>query len=196
MNCRNEMKMKKWSSQWMQFMQLRKEAWKKKFRTSTGSNHVEFLNFFSDFFTQLHKLHSLRRSFLHFHFISAVHIWFVSYIINNNNNLIIIIKIASQHAGTNTTSSRSLTWTQNVDCVAISTRPLTTWSLAALNWLKLNTSTATTRQLHTCTGRSAKSLALRWRNDGMSMYPGLSPRMTESLFCGTCPSTLTWPKRF
>ena len=35
MNCGNEMKMKKWSSQWMQFMQLRKEAWKK-FRTSTG----------------------------------------------------------------------------------------------------------------------------------------------------------------
>ena len=33
---------------------------------------------------------------------------------------------ASQHAGTNTTSSRSLTWTQNVDCMAVSTRPLTT----------------------------------------------------------------------
>ena len=28
--------MKKWSSQWTQFMQLCKEAWKKKFRTSTG----------------------------------------------------------------------------------------------------------------------------------------------------------------
>ena len=39
--------------------------------------------FFSGFFTQLHKLRSLRRSFLHFHFISAVHIWFISYIINN-----------------------------------------------------------------------------------------------------------------
>ena len=38
---------------------------------------------FSGFFTQLHKLRSLRRSFLHFHFISAVHIWFISYIINN-----------------------------------------------------------------------------------------------------------------
>ena len=38
--------------------------------------------FFSGFFTQLHKLHSLRRSFLHLHFISAVHIWFISYIIN------------------------------------------------------------------------------------------------------------------
>ena len=35
-NCGNEMKMKKWSSQWMQFMQLRKEAWKN-FRTSTES---------------------------------------------------------------------------------------------------------------------------------------------------------------
>ena len=30
MNCGNEMKMKKWSSQWTPFMQLRKEAWKKK----------------------------------------------------------------------------------------------------------------------------------------------------------------------
>ena len=29
MNCGNEIKMKKWSSQWTQFMQLRKEAWKK-----------------------------------------------------------------------------------------------------------------------------------------------------------------------
>ena len=40
--------------------------------------------FFSGFFMQLHKLHSLRRSFLHFHFISAVHIWFISYIINTH----------------------------------------------------------------------------------------------------------------
>ena len=30
--------------------------------------------FFSGFSTQLHKLRSLRRSFLHFHFISTVHI--------------------------------------------------------------------------------------------------------------------------
>ena len=37
---------------------------------------------FLGFFTQLHKLHSLRRSCLHFHFISAVHRWFISYIIN------------------------------------------------------------------------------------------------------------------
>ena len=33
------MKMKKWSSQWTQFMQLRKEAWKK-FRTSMGFEPV------------------------------------------------------------------------------------------------------------------------------------------------------------
>ena len=32
-----------------------------------GSNSVEILNFSSGFFTQLHKLRSLRRSFLHFH---------------------------------------------------------------------------------------------------------------------------------
>ena len=101
---------------------------------------------------------------------------------------------ASPHAGTNTTSSRSLTWvTQNADFMAVSTRPLTIWSLAALNWLKLNTSTATTRQLHTCTGRSAKSLVLRWGNDGMSMNPRLSPRRIASWFCETCPSTLTGP---
>ena len=30
MNCGNEMEVKRWSSQWAQFMQLRKEAWKKK----------------------------------------------------------------------------------------------------------------------------------------------------------------------
>ena len=36
------------------------------------------------FFTQLHKLRSLRRSFLHFHFISAVHILSISYIINTS----------------------------------------------------------------------------------------------------------------
>ena len=39
MNCGNEMKMKKWSWQWTQFMQLRKEDWKK-FRTSTGFEPV------------------------------------------------------------------------------------------------------------------------------------------------------------
>ena len=38
--------------------------------------------FFSGFFTQLHKLRSLWQSFLHFHFISTVHIWFISYINN------------------------------------------------------------------------------------------------------------------
>ena len=32
----------------------------------TGSNPVEVVNFFSGFLTQLHKLRSLRRSFLHF----------------------------------------------------------------------------------------------------------------------------------
>ena len=37
MNCGNEMKMKKWSSQWTQFMQLRKEAWKKKEKIFTGA---------------------------------------------------------------------------------------------------------------------------------------------------------------
>ena len=61
-----KMKMKKWSSQWTQFMKPEKNS---------GN---------SGFFTQLHKLRSLWRSFLHFHFISAAHIWFISYIINTH----------------------------------------------------------------------------------------------------------------
>ena len=48
-------------------------------RSVVGSREYFFF-FFSGFFTQLHKLRSLRRSFLHLHFISAVHIWFISYI--------------------------------------------------------------------------------------------------------------------
>ena len=36
------------------------------------------------FFTQLHKLRSLRRSFPHFHFISAIHIWIILYTINTH----------------------------------------------------------------------------------------------------------------
>ena len=72
-----------------------------------------------------------------------------------------IIAAQNQPAGTKTTSSKSLAWTQNADFAAGSTRPLTIWSLADLNWLKLNISSVTTRQLHTCTGRSAKSLVLR-----------------------------------
>ena len=52
----------KWSSQLTQFMQLRKEAWKNS-RTSKG-----FATITSSF-----------------HFISEVHIWFISYIINTWN---------------------------------------------------------------------------------------------------------------
>ena len=40
MNCGNEMKMKKWSSPWTQFMQLRKEAWKKKKKKKQDFNGV------------------------------------------------------------------------------------------------------------------------------------------------------------
>ena len=54
-------------------------------RTDIARSQVQTpLKSFSGFFTQLHKLHSLRRSFLHFHFISAVHIWFILYIINTH----------------------------------------------------------------------------------------------------------------
>ena len=38
MNCGNEMKTKKWSSQWTQFTQLRKEAWKKNLGLQRGLN--------------------------------------------------------------------------------------------------------------------------------------------------------------
>ena len=59
----------------------------------------------------------------------------------------------------------------------------------------LVSSTATKRQQHVSTRGSAKSLALRWRSDGMSMNSRLSPRRITSTFCGTCPSTLTGPSR-
>ena len=79
MNCGNETKTKKWSSQWTQFMQLRKEDWKKnRFKPRWSAEFV------LGFFTQFHKLRSLRRSFLRFYFISTVHIWFISYIINTH----------------------------------------------------------------------------------------------------------------
>ena len=62
-----------------------------RYRKVMGLNPVEVLNFFSGFFTQLHKLHSLRWSFLHFHFISPVHIWFISYIINKPLLLLLLL---------------------------------------------------------------------------------------------------------
>ena len=65
MNCWNEMKMKKWSSQWMQFMQLRKRSLKK-IQDFNGFNHVKVLNFFQALLRNC-ILRSLRRSFLHFH---------------------------------------------------------------------------------------------------------------------------------
>ena len=105
MNCGNEMKMKKWSLQWMQFMQLHKEAWKKNSGLQWGLNPWprnyrcdvlptelwshwlweqvnNYCGLKSWIFFRLLKLRSLWQSFLHFHFISAVHLWFISYIIN------------------------------------------------------------------------------------------------------------------
>ena len=58
-------------------------SYKRQFATLIFSA-TQLFNFFSDFFTQLHKLRSLRRSFLHSHFISAVHIWLISYIISTH----------------------------------------------------------------------------------------------------------------
>ena len=160
--------MKKWSLQWTQFMQLRKEAWKK-FRTSRlpvrystnwamkpltlGAGqlwvHIWFISyiinthffqgniwthnwpspnvsgfiaqlvehrtgiarsrvqtplkswfFFSGFFTQLHKLRSLRRSFLHFQF--TMYCTFIV-VISENRYLLILtenyaaLRIIQQH---------------------------------------------------------------------------------------------------
>ena len=58
--------MKKWLSQWMQFMQLRKRSLKK-IQDLNGFKPRWSPEFFLGFFRQLHKLRSLRRSFLHFH---------------------------------------------------------------------------------------------------------------------------------
>ena len=41
MNCGNEMKMKKWSPQWTQFMQVRKEVWKKNSGLQRGLNPLK-----------------------------------------------------------------------------------------------------------------------------------------------------------
>ena len=90
MNCGNEMKMKKWSLQWMQFMQLRKEAWKKNSGLQWGLNPWprnyqcdvlptelwshwlweqvnNYCGLKSWIFFRLLKLRSLWQSFLHFH---------------------------------------------------------------------------------------------------------------------------------
>ena len=119
------MKVKKWSSQWTQFMQLRKEAWKKKKKSGpqrglnpwprdyrcdalptelwshrrweqvncgfictgnrevTGSNPVEVLNFFfqASLRNCINCVHCDDHFFIFISF-SAVHIWFISYIIN------------------------------------------------------------------------------------------------------------------
>ena len=44
-----------------------------------------------------HKLRSLRRSFVHFHFISVVHIWFISYIINKTVFIVLTTNMAPCH---------------------------------------------------------------------------------------------------
>ena len=62
-----------------------------RYRKFTGSNPVEVLNFFSGFFTQLHKLCSLRRSFLHFHFISFPQFIHDLFQISLTKNIIILI---------------------------------------------------------------------------------------------------------
>ena len=76
--CGNEMKMKKWSK--TSGLQRGLNPWPR----DTGAMFYQWAMKLWGFFTKLHKLRSLRQSFLHFHFISAVHIWFISYIINTH----------------------------------------------------------------------------------------------------------------
>ena len=106
------MKMKKWSSQWTQFMQLRKEA-RKKFRTSTGFEPVTsrlpvrcstnwamkpltfgagqlWVHMFpwkkwvlKSWIFFLRLLYAIAWTAFTATIIFAVHIWFISYIINN-----------------------------------------------------------------------------------------------------------------
>ena len=83
MNCGNLMKMKKVSCGFIcsrehmnPQLTCSQRQWRHssvgrashRFREVTGSSPEFFFFFFSGFFTQLHKLRSLRRSFLHFHF--------------------------------------------------------------------------------------------------------------------------------
>ena len=77
MNCGNEMKMKKWSSQWTQFMQLRKEAWKKK---NQDFNRVWIRDLAIP--VRCSTNWAMKPAPNVSGFISAVHIWFISYIIN------------------------------------------------------------------------------------------------------------------
>ena len=52
-----------------------KRKWRNDRRSECNLCNCVKKPFFSCFFTQLHKLHSLQRSFPHFHFISAVHVY-------------------------------------------------------------------------------------------------------------------------
>ena len=66
-----------------------------------------------------------------------------------------------QHAGTNTTSSRSLTWTQNVDCVAVFDETIYHLVSGGPELAKTENIHCHNKAAAHYTGRSAKSLALR-----------------------------------
>ena len=101
-----KLEMKKWSSQWTQVMQLRKEAWKK-CRTSTGFEPVTsrlpvrcstnwamkpltlgagqlWVHMWVDMFNCGNIWTHNWTYMFNFHFISAVHIGFISYVINTH----------------------------------------------------------------------------------------------------------------
>ena len=107
------LKMKKWSSQWTQFMQLRKEAWKK-FRTSTGFEPVTS-RFTGAVLYQLsiNCVHGDDHFFIFISF-SAVHIWFISYIINKIyfENHIFLPIVRSRSGSTKRENKQSWRWRQ------------------------------------------------------------------------------------
>ena len=90
MNCGNEMKMKKWSSQRTQFMQLRKEAWKK-IQDLTGFEPVTSRYRWDALPTELWSHWRREQVNCRFSYIINTHfflgnIWTHNWPANNNNN--------------------------------------------------------------------------------------------------------------
>ena len=65
---RNDRRSERNLCNWVKKPEKKNSGLQRDFREVTGSNPVEVLNYFSGFFTQLHKLRSLGLSFLHFRF--------------------------------------------------------------------------------------------------------------------------------
>ena len=99
---------------------------------------MEFLSFSPTPSVNHTKKHGkwLRRSFLHFHFISSVHIWFISYIINTKKHSLPVEKPSLSVAQKNNLHQR---WTEL--CSAECRKKASYRSRCELHWLfsRLNT---------------------------------------------------------